>query len=85
MFVMRKSVSLLALLSLLVVVALGAARPSTSASEEARYRVRPGDTLWAIAEAHYEGDPREGVWRIKERNGLRTAVLTPGSLLALPP
>ncbi|MDQ3891232.1 MAG: LysM peptidoglycan-binding domain-containing protein [Actinomycetota bacterium] len=85
MFALRKTVSLLALLSLLGLVALGAARPSTSASEEARYRVRPGDTLWAIAEAHYEGDPREAVWRIKERNGLKTPVLTPGALLALPP
>jgi hypothetical protein len=47
--------------------------------------VRPGDTLWEIATRQYDGDPREGVWRIRERNGLRSdGGLLPGQLLILP-
>ena len=31
------------------------------------YRVRPYDTLWTIAEAHYGGDPRNAIWQIETR------------------
>lgn len=65
--------------------ALGAARPSSGGAEEARYVVRPGDTLWEIAAERYDGDPREAIWRIKERNGLARSDLQPGTVLALPP
>jgi hypothetical protein len=71
------------LLSLLL-VALGAARPTSGAAPETRYIVRPGDTLWSIAEASYGGDPRKGVWRIERRNGLEGAAIVPGQVLALP-
>lgn len=47
--------------------------------------VEPGDTLWSIAAERYEGDPREGVWRLQERNGLTGAALTPGMVLVVPP
>lgn len=73
-----------AALSIVLGLALGAARPSSSAAPETRYLVRAGDTLWAIAAARYDGDPREAVWRIKERNGLATSDLAPGMVLALP-
>ncbi len=57
----------------------------TGASSPARhYRVRPGDTLWSIAAATYAGDPREGVWKLQERNGLTGATIVPGQRLALP-
>ena len=73
-----------ALLALLL-VPLGAARPPGGAAPEASYVVRPGDTLWEIATRQYDGDPREGVWRIRERNGLRSADgLMPGQVLVLP-
>lgn len=72
-------------LLVLLLAALGAARPSSGAAPETRYVVAPGDTLWAIAEASYGGDPREGVWRIKERNGLGSSVLQPGMVLLVPP
>ena len=31
---------------------------------------RPGDTLWSIAVRTFPGDPREGVWELRERNDL---------------
>jgi LysM repeat protein len=46
--------------------------------------VRPGETLWAIAEASYAGDPREGVWKLQRRNGLSGSTIVPGQRLALP-
>jgi LysM repeat protein len=68
----------------LLLVALGAARPSSGAAPETRYVVEAGDTLWAIASARYEGDPREAVWRIQERNDLASPLLQPGQVLVLP-
>jgi nucleoid-associated protein YgaU len=71
-------------LALLAVFALGAARPSVGATPETRYVVKPGDTLWAIAEARHGGDPREGVWRIQEANGLEGSILRPGQVILVP-
>ena len=74
-----------AVLFLLVVgLALGAARPTRGAAPETRYVVRAGDTLWDIASARYDGDPREGIWAIMERNGLADPMLRPGKVLILP-
>ena len=56
----------------------GAGRPERS------YRVKPGDTLWSIAERTYAGDPREGVWVLRERNGLDSTTITPGQVLVVP-
>ena len=61
-----------------------AARPSGSAGPPARYVVRPADTLWSIAAAHYAGDPREGIWKLERRNHLAGTTLTPGQVLVLP-
>jgi nucleoid-associated protein YgaU len=72
----------------LAVLVLGAAvaRPSSGAGAETRHVVRPGETLWGIAAAKYGGDPREGIWRIEQRNGLESsAALAPGTVLYLPP
>ncbi|HXY17659.1 MAG TPA: LysM peptidoglycan-binding domain-containing protein [Gaiellaceae bacterium] len=60
------------------------ARPSGASGPARGYRVRPGDTLWAIATANYSGDPREGVWNIEQRNHLRGASLAVGQRLVLP-
>lgn len=68
----------------LLLVALGAARPTSGAAPETRYVVQAGDTLWAIAESHYDGDPREAVWRIEQRNHLRGSAIHPGQKLVLP-
>lgn len=74
---------LLVLLLAALVVAV-AARQSSGAAHEQRYVVRPGDSLWSIATAHYAGDPREGVWKIETRNGLSDATIQPGERLVLP-
>ena len=60
------------------------ARGSEGAGTGEPYRVQVGDTLWSIAASHYGGDPREGVWRIRERNALRGSELQPGQVLRLP-
>jgi LysM repeat protein len=59
-------------------------RSSDGAEPERVYVVRPADTLWSIAARSYGGDPREAIWRIEQRNGLRDATLVPGQRLVLP-
>ena len=68
----------------LLVAAFAVARPSSGAAPVARYTVEPGDTLWSSAAERYGGDPREGVWRIRELNGLDGAELDVGRVLVLP-
>jgi LysM repeat protein len=46
--------------------------------------VKPGDTLWSIAERTFAGDPREGVWELRERNGLDSTTIAPGQVLLVP-
>ena len=70
----------LALALLLSIVA----RAGQSAGPERRYVVKPGDTLWAIALTHHGGDPREAVWKIRDRNGLAGTTVQPGQVLVLP-
>jgi hypothetical protein len=65
-------------------LALTHSRPSSGASGEVRYVVRPGDTLWRLAVERFGGDPRKGVWRISEHNGLQSACLRAGMVLYLP-
>jgi LysM repeat protein len=60
------------------------ARGSEGAGAGEPYRVRPGDTLWSIAAAHYRGDPRQGVWRLRRENDLNDSALRPGQVLRLP-
>jgi len=57
---------------------------SGAGGPERSYRVKPGDTLWSIAERTYAGDPREGVWELRERNGLDSTTITPGQVLVVP-
>lgn len=81
MFVLHRYLLTAALVGALL---LAVARPSSGAQPEERYVVKPGDTLWSLAEQRYSGDPREGVWRISRRNGLGRASLQPGMILYLP-
>ena len=59
------------------------ARSSDASGPERRYVVQPADTLWSIAASGYS-DPREGIWDITERNGLRGTTIVPGQVLILP-
>ena len=83
MFATRSHLTL-ALIVLLALALLIAARPGESARPDGRYVVQPGDTLWAIATAEYGGDPREAIWRIEQRNVLAGGTLVPGDVLTLP-
>ena len=76
--------SIVLLVTLLAILGLATARPSSGAGVETRHAVRAGDTLWAIAESRYADDPRAGVWRISKRNGLTGGALVPGTVLYLP-
>lgn len=60
------------------------ARETGASGTPALYRVRAGDSLWTIAADRYAGDPRRGVWRIEQANGLSGAVIVPGQVLRLP-
>ena len=60
------------------------ARDSGAGGPERAYRVQPGDTLWRIAATSYGGDPREGVWKLRERNHLAGTAIAPGQVLRLP-
>ena len=60
------------------------ARPSGAHGPRVVYRVRAFDTLWTIAQSHYGGDVREGVWQIQQANHLSGTMLVPGEKLILP-
>ena len=74
---------LLVALGVLLLWALFAGEGGASGPER-EYRVRPGDTLWSIAERTFSGDPREGVWELRQRNGLASATIVPGQVLVVP-
>lgn len=79
MFVRVLTVALVVLVAWAVL-----ARASEGAGPERGYTVRPGDTLWTIAAAHYGGDPRAVIWEIRQRNGLDGSLIRPGQRLVLP-
>jgi LysM repeat protein len=67
------------------VLAVGlAARGSSGAGPMRTYVVKPGDTLWTVAEHMYAGDPRQGVWQLEQRNHLSSATIVPGQKLVVP-
>jgi LysM repeat protein len=59
-------------------------RTVESAGQRQTYVVEPGDTLWSIAASRYAGDPREGVWKLQQRNHLLGTTISPGQKLVLP-
>jgi nucleoid-associated protein YgaU len=68
----------------LAVLFLWALFAGDAGGPERHYRVKAGDTLWSIAERSYGGDPREGIWKLEQRNHLASATLVPGQLLVVP-
>jgi LysM repeat protein len=66
------------------VIVVTVTRTSSGAGPARVYTVRAGDTLWSIAARSYGGDPRAGIWKIRDRNALGDAPLVPGERLVLP-
>jgi LysM repeat protein len=60
------------------------ARPSVGSGPQRTYVVKPYDTLWSIASSLYGGDPREGVWKLRQRNHLSADVIRAGQKLVVP-
>jgi hypothetical protein len=46
--------------------------------------VKPYDTLWTIAQAHYGGDVRSAIWQIEQANHLAGGEIAAGQRLVLP-
>ena len=75
----------LAILFCAATLAVGlVARSSNGAGPKRIYVVRAGDTLWSVAEHSYGGDPRQGVWKLEQRNHLAGATIVPGEKLVVP-
>ena len=75
----------LAILICAAALAVGlAAHSSSGAGPKRTYIVRPGDTLWSVAQRAYSGDPREGVWKLEQRNHLASATISPSEKLVVP-
>jgi LysM repeat protein len=75
----------LAILFCTAALAVGlAAHSSSGAGPKRTYVVKPGDTLWSVAERMYGGDPRQGIWEIEQHNHLGDATIVPGEKLVLP-
>lgn len=53
-------------------------------AHQERVVVSAGDSLWTIAETHYQGDPRSHIDAIMAVNHLSSPGLTPGQSLLLP-
>jgi hypothetical protein len=58
---------------------------ASAAATAERVTVRPGETLWAIAEREAPGvDPRETIARILDLNALSSSSVRAGSVLLIP-
>jgi LysM repeat protein len=60
------------------------ARSSNAHGAKQVVTVRAYETLWSIAQQHYSGDVRNGVWQIEKANHLRSADVRVGQTLVLP-
>ncbi len=77
-------VKLIVVAALLAVGLSVVAHSSRGGGHAQVYRVKPYDTLWSIATAHYAGDPRAAIWKIERRNQIVGAALSPGERIVLP-
>jgi hypothetical protein len=79
---------LLGLVLGLLVVAMAQATATSDRGDSVvaeRVTVRPGETLWAIAErVRPDADPRATIARIKDMNGLRSGAAQAGQVLLVP-
>jgi LysM repeat protein len=60
------------------------ARDTGAGPTPRKHTVHAGETLWSIAAARYGGDPRAGVWKLQQANGLDDPTIVPGQRLLVP-
>jgi LysM repeat protein len=77
-------VRILLIVGIAVLVWSAMARSSTAHGAKQVVTVRPYQTLWSIAQQHYGGDVRDGVWQIQKANHLQSADVRVGQKLVLP-
>jgi hypothetical protein len=80
----KRLLHILGLAAAVLVVWSVVARPSGAHGPKVVYRVKPYDTLWTIAQAHYGGDVRNSIWEIQQANHLGGSQIAPGEKLVLP-
>lgn len=77
-------VRILLIVGMAVLVWSAMARSSNAHGAKQVVTVRAYETLWSIAQQHYGGDVRNGVWQIERANHLRSADVRVGQTLVLP-
>ena len=77
-------VRILLIVGMAVLVWSAMARSSNAHGARQVVTVRAYETLWSIAQQHYGGDVRDGVWQIEKANHLRSADVRVGQTLVLP-
>ena len=77
-------VRILLIVGISVLVWSAMARSSNAHGARQVVTVRAYQTLWSIAQQHYAGDVRDGVWQIQKANHLRSADVRVGQTLVLP-
>ena len=81
----RHITTVLALFAAIALLMLAVAPSSSGAARPGHHLVKPGETLWAIASAHYHtDDPRRVVFQIEQANQLNDANILPGQVILLP-
>ncbi len=61
-----------------------AATQSAKSAEFVTVTIAPGESLWSVAKALSDGDPRQLVDEIIDINGLKTAEIAVGSKVRVP-
>jgi nucleoid-associated protein YgaU len=77
-------VRILLIVGMAVLVWSAMARSSNAHGAKQVVTVCAYETLWSIAQQHYGGDVRDGVWQIEKANHLRSADVRVGQTLVLP-
>ena len=80
---MKLKIAGMALFIIFLLLAFGLGNNETSVESEL-YTVQEGDNLWQIASERWEGDPREGVWWMREANKHESPVIYPGQTNLVP-